>query len=134
VRTLHQAAFGRAISLDGSDESYHAALAGIHRYGVSINLIPLQQRAGLFYGFDIRWLSEERIGNRFVEFNRFVIDAAGLDAVAEVIDHVRCDDAIDGDWFQESVLFGELFHFIAIGFLVLALVDHFCGQALAGGK
>src|SRR5207302_8786383 len=77
---------------------------------------------------------EERVGNWLVEFDRLVIDAAGLDPVPEVIDDVRRDDTVEGDWLQKPVFFGEFFHFFAVGFLVLALVDHFCGQALAGGE
>ena len=34
---------------------------------------------------DTRRLSEQRIGNGLVEFDRFVADAAGLHAVAKVI-------------------------------------------------
>src|ERR1700738_2058310 len=77
--------------------------------------------------FDIHRLGEERIRDRLIEFNRLVIDAAGLNAVSDMIDDVGGDNAVDGGRFIEPVFFCYFFHFVGVGLFVLALVKNFRG-------
>src|SRR5438552_1417825 len=88
----------------------------------------------LLHCFEIRRFGEERVGNRLIELNRLVICAAGLDAVAEMVDYVWGHDAVEGDWFIQPVLFPYVFHFFGVRPFVFTLVENLCGRAIVGGE
>src|SRR6266566_1200930 len=77
----------------------------------------------LLQALNIFRLSKDRVGKWTVVFDRFVVDAAGLHAVDEMINHKGGSDTVDHNRFRKTVFFGDLFSFIRIGLVSSSLVD-----------
>src|SRR6266498_211538 len=63
----------------------------------------------LFQAFNVFWLGEERVWQWTIIFYRFVINAADLSAIYEMVDNEWRGNTSNRDWFRQTILLSDLF-------------------------